>query len=269
MPRLSRIFVYPIKSCRGIEVREATVGTRGLDGDRRYMVVDGNGRFVTQRQFPQMALVETALTPDGFRVSAPGHEPLELPARIAAGADGATGCRVRVWQHTVEATLARSEINVWFSAVLGFACGLAYMADDQHRPVQNEAAGFDDEVSFADGAPLLLTSEASLADLNARLDRPVTMAHFRPNLVVAAERPFEEDDWDSVEVGDASFDVAWPSSRCIMTTIDPETGVRREDGEPMRTLKGFRQRGPKVYFGQNLLPRRLGRITSGVEVAVN
>lgn len=269
MTAVSRIFVYPIKSCAGIEIGEADVGPRGLDGDRRYMIVDAHGRFVTQRQFPQMALIEPAFVPNGFKVTAPGCEPLELPAAMTAGIGGATDCSVRIWRQAVEATLAPSDVNIWFSGVLGFACGLAFMADDQHRPVENEAAAFDDEVSFADGAPLLLISEASLADLNARLDTPVAVRNFRPNLVVTADAPFAEDRWQSITVGEVGFDVAWPCSRCIMTTVDPATGERRSDGEPMRTLRAFRQRGRNVYFGQNLLPRRLGRIEVGASVKVH
>ena len=269
MAEVSRIFVYPIKSCRGIEVEAAEVEARGLEGDRRYMLVDANGRFLTQRRYPQMAQIHVSLDADGYIVESGGRKPLKLPRSMSVDDPDAGGsCQVRIWSETVEACLADAETNIWFSELMGFACGLVHMSDDLHRPVLHEPAQFDDEVSFADGAPLLLLSEASLDDLNTRLQRPVTIRHFRPNLVVTADAAYAEDGWSRIEVGEAAFDVAWPCSRCILTTVDPETGERAEDGEPMATLKTYRQRDRSVYLGQNLLPRRLGRIARGDSVGI-
>lgn len=261
MTRVSRIFVYPIKSCRGIEVDSAELTPRGLARDRRYMLVDANGRFLTQRRHPEMALIATAFDDDGLVLSAPGRTNLRLPA----GMDSASRdvCQVRIWSDTVEATLADPEINIWFSEVLGFACGLVYLADDQHRPVTNPAAGFDDEVGFADAAPLLLISDASLAELNRRLQSPVGIERFRPNLVVTADLPHAEDAWQAITIGAARCDIAWPCSRCILTTVDPATGIRDPAGEPFATLRSYRQRDRSVYFGQNLIPRALGTISVG------
>jgi len=266
MARLTRIFVYPIKSCRGIAVDSADVGVRGLAGDRRYMLVDASGRFLTQRRHPRMALIETALADDAIEVRAPGREPLRLPPALTAA--GHDSCRVRIWNDTVEATLADAATNIWFSEFMGFACGLVYLADHQHRPVSNEAARFDDEVGFADGAPVLLISEASLEDLNRRLESPVGMERFRPNLVVSAARPHDEDGWSAITVGSARLDVAWPCSRCVLTTIDPATGERHPGNEPMTTLTAYRRRDRSVYFGQNLIPRALGTIAVGDECIV-
>ena len=142
------------------------------------------------------------------------------------------------------------------------------MAEKQHRPVPNEAAEFDDEVSFADGAPILLISTGSLADLNGRLAEPVTMTRFRPNIVVAAPTPFVEDSWRSIAVGSAEFAVAWQCSRCILTTIDPATGVKHPRGEPLETLRSYRRVGAKTMFGQNLIPRKRGAIRVGDTVRV-
>jgi uncharacterized protein YcbX len=264
--RVSRLFVYPIKSCRGIEVERVELGPRGFAADRRFMLVDANGHFLSQRRHPQMALIATAFTADGFSVSTPGQAPLALPAALDANRHAT--CTVRVWDDTVEALLAGPEINIWFSEVLGFACGLVYLAGHQHRPVSNAAAGFDDEVSFADGAPVLLISEASLDELNRRLKAPVGMERFRPNLVVTAARPHAEDDWRRLAVGGARFDVAWPCSRCVLTTVDPATGVKDPANEPMRTLLQYRRRDRSVYFGQNLIPRGLGTIAVGDACAV-
>lgn len=270
MPTVSQLFVYPIKSCGGIAVEAAPVESRGLATDRRYMVVDANGRFLTQRQHPRMALIGLSRDEDAYIVEAPGKEPLRLPISLAASVTtAASPCRVRVWRQTVEATLADENTNIWFSSYLGFACGVVYMEDHQHRPVQNEVAEFDDEVSFADGAPILLTSEASLSELNQRLEKPVTMARFRPNIVVSADTPFAEDEWRRIEIGSVRLDVGWSCSRCAMTTVDPRVGVRDRDGEPMRTLMTYRRQGPSVYFGQNLLPRKLGVIAVGDAVEVH
>jgi hypothetical protein len=261
MPRVSRIFVYPIKSCRGIEVASAELGRRGLDRDRRYMLIDSAGRFLSQRRHPRMALIATEIRDDALRVTAPGREPLLLPVALEGPAFHT--CVVRIWSDTVEATLAPAEVNIWFSELIGFACGLVYLADHQHRPVQNEAAQFDDEVGFADGAPLLLISDASLESLNGRLATPVGIERFRPNLVVTADRPHAEDGWRSIRIGAARLDVAWPCSRCVLTTVDPTTGEKDANGEPLRTLEGYRRLGGKVCFGQNLIPRELGPIRAG------
>jgi uncharacterized protein YcbX len=261
---VSEIYIYPIKSCRGIPVAEAKVEARGLVGDRRYMLVDAKGRFLTQREHPRMALIAVQATRGGYRVEAPGQLPLDIPAALESGAES----DVRVWRDTVPATLAGEEINIWFSQYLGFACGLVYQAAHQHRPVTNEAAEFDDEVSFADGAPLLLISTGSLADLNSRLAEPVTIVRFRPNLLVEAATPFVEDAWKSIAIGSAEFAVAWGCGRCIMPTIDPATGVKHPRGEPLETLRSYRRVGPKVMFGQNLIPRKHGTIRVGDTVRV-
>jgi uncharacterized protein YcbX len=261
---VSEINIYPIKSCRGFSVPQADVEARGLAGDRRYMLVDANGKFLTQREHPHMALIAVHATRDGYRVEAPGQPPLTIPRALATG----TESQVRIWRDTVPATLAGEDINIWFSQYLGFACGLVYMADDQHRPVSNEAAEFDDEVSFADGAPILLISTGSLADLNGRLVEPVTMERFRPNIVVEASAPFVEDSWRSIAIGSAELAVAWQCARCILPTIDPATGVKHPRQEPLETLRSYRRVGPKVMFGQNVIPRNRGTIRVGDTVRV-
>jgi uncharacterized protein YcbX len=261
---VSEINIYPIKSCRGFSVPQADVEARGLAGDRRYMLVDANGKFLTQREHPHMALIAVHATRGGYRVEAPGQPPLTIPRALATGAES----EVRIWRDTVPATLAGEDINIWFSQCLGFACGLVYMADNQHRPVTNEAAEFDDEVSFADGAPILLISTGSLADLNGRLDEPVKMDRFRPNIVVEAATPFVEDSWRSIAIGSAELAVAWQCARCILPTVDPATGIKHARGEPLETLRSYRRVGPKVMFGQNVIPRSRGTIHVGDTVRV-
>lgn len=265
MPRVTAINVYPIKSCGGIARQSAEVRARGLDGDRRYMLVDGDGVFLTQRRYPQLALVRVADDGDGgFRVDAPGRPTLRLPR---AWPDGPS-VEVTVWRDRVQATALPDEIGAWFAGVVGLPCRIVYMADDQHRAVPHDAAAFDDEVSFADAAPLLLASEASLADLCSRLPSPIAMRRFRPNIVVDGDAPFVEDGWRRIAVGEAELEVAWPSARCVLTTVDPDTGAMDPAGEPLRTLRSFRRGPGGVLFGQNLIPRRLGTLRVGDHVEV-
>lgn len=219
-PKVAELVIHPIKSCRGVSVRAARVGPRGLEGDRRYMLVDTDGRFLTQREHPRMALIGLALDGDAFLVTAPGREPLVVPRAL----DGALERRVRVWRSELDAAVADDDVNGWFSEYLGFACSLVYMTDGHHRAVTHPSARDGDEVGFADDSPLLLISTASLADLNTRLERPVAMRRFRPNLVVTAERPFAEDEWGRIRIGGVQLDVGWPCKRCVLTTVDPETG---------------------------------------------
>jgi uncharacterized protein len=264
MVRLTAIYTYPIKACGGIARQEASIEARGLSGDRRYMLVDGNGRFISQREQPRLALIGVAERGDGYVVEAPGCPPLELPRVL----ESRRNVEVAIWRDRVGARLADTAVNRWFGGFLGIDCSLVYMSDTDHRPVANPAAASGDEVSFADGSPLLLISEASLAALNARLAKPVPMRRFRPNLVVTAEREFAEDDWRRIAIGSAELAVGWPCPRCIVTTVDPETGIKDADGEPLETLKTFRRIGRGVMFGQNLLPRKPGSIRIGDDVRI-
>ncbi|MBN1237649.1 MAG: MOSC domain-containing protein [Gammaproteobacteria bacterium] len=265
MPQVTEINVYPIKSCGRIAKDTAAVGPRGLDGDRRYMLVDENGRFVTQRQHPRMALIRvTELEADGYRIEAPGRPPLALPRSRDSGEEVV----VTLWRSRVEATLVDDESSRWFAEFLGLPCRLVYMAEHQHRAVPNAAAQFDDEVGFADAAPLLLISQASLEDLNSRLPAPVSMRRFRPSLVVSAERPFAEDSWRRLRIGDVELEIGWSCARCVLTTVDPDTGVKDPGGEPLKTLRSFRKTDGGVMFGQNVIPRSFGRIRVGDRVEV-
>lgn len=264
MPQISALYVYPIKSCRGVPVERATVRVRGLEHDRRYMLVDERGRFLSQRVYPGMASIGVELGADGYRVTAPNQTPLELPHALPVERES----EVRIWRDTIVAGLADASINHWFSSALGINCGLVYMGEQHHRAVPNDAAAFDDEVSFADAAPLLMISDASLADLNSRLERPVSMRRFRPNLVVTGTDPYAEDGWRRVESDAVELEVGWSCARCVLTTVDPDTGAKDPSGEPLETLRSYRRVGTGVMFGQNLLPRRLGELRVGAELRI-
>lgn len=254
---LSSIHVYPIKGARGTTLQSAVVGDRGFVDDRRYMVVDEDGVFISQREVAKLALVVPEVIEGGLEVDAPDMPTL----RVGRGGDRRS---VTVWSSQVEAVdVGASE---WFSGFLGRPCALVYMPEGSRRPVK-EKYGFPEAiVSFADGFPFLLANEASLADLNARLESPVPMDRFRPNLVVSGAEPWAEDHWDEITIGTIAFSVPKPCDRCVVTTIDQKTAVAGK--EPLRTLATFRQRDGNVWFGENLVHHGLGTLTVGDIVTV-
>lgn len=263
---LQAVYRYPVKSMRGQEFDSLDVDARGLVLDRRWMVVDANGRFLTQRQQSRMALIDVqAGDPSELELSAPGMPPLQL-SRSQADGPAADRIDVQVWGDHVSAQPVSGEADAWLSDFLDQACRLVHLPVDVRRPVDPQFAGPDDQVGFADGFPFLLISQASLDDLNARLDLPVPMLRFRPNLVVAGCQPYAEDGWRHIRIGDMRFRVAKPCSRCIIPTIDADTGERGR--EPLQTLMTYRRRDNKVYFGQNLVHEGSGRLEVGMPVEV-
>ncbi len=264
MPLISQIYLFPIKSCSGCRVDSADLETRGFAGDRRYMLVDERGLFLSQRNHPRMALIRVKLTDGGYAVSSAGHATWRLPVATGSGDTR----RVTVWRDEVDATVANAETNRWFSSVLGMPCQLVYMNNPHGRSVKSGYGRETDDLSFADGAPVLLISTESLDALNHRLDEPVEMLRFRPNLVVQAGAAFAEDSWRRIATGTASFDVEWPCTRCAVPTIDPATGEKDAGGEPLRTLNAFRKTAAGTTFGQNLIPRRLGRVRVGDSIEI-
>jgi uncharacterized protein YcbX len=243
---ISALYVYPIKACRGVRVDEWPVVERGFEADRRWMIVDAAGTFVTQREVARLALVTTAFDGASLRVTAPGLAPLLLPRAYEVEATRA----VRVWGDELLGCV-HAEGSAWFSEYLGAPHELVYMPDAQRRPVNPARARAGDIVSFADGYPFLLISEASLADLNRRLPQPVTMERFRPNIVVDGTTPFAEDDFAELRMGGISFRGVKRCDRCSVTTVDLETG--KAGREPLRTLATFRLQDSKVWFGMNLI----------------
>jgi uncharacterized protein len=258
--------IYPLKSARGLELDSAEVQPRGLVNDRRWMVVDTQGRFVSARKIPSMVLIDAAVdVDDGTLVlSAPGHESL----RIAVPDAALPKIGVEVWQSPCPARAADAAANAWITKVLGGDYRLVHMADDCLRPVSEAWSRDGDIVSFADGFPLLLIGTASLADLNHRLSQPVTMTNFRPNVIVHTDVPFVEDQWKRIRIGAVEFDVCKPCTRCILTTVDPITGIKDVAGEPLATLKTFRRFDIGVTFGQNLIPRGTGVLHAGDQITV-
>ncbi|MGD9587979.1 MAG: MOSC domain-containing protein [Pyrinomonadaceae bacterium] len=262
--KLSEINIYPVKSLKGISLSESPVETRGLRYDRRWMLVDGDGQFMTQRDFPKMALIKTSVNGDGLVVRFDGRE-LAVPEEAEKGP-----VEVGIWEGPVAAGMFSDKVNRWFSDVLDVDCRLVTMPETTRRrlPAEFAVRPGEDHVSFADGYPLLLIGEGSLAELNKRLDEPVPMNRFRPNLVVSGSEAFAEDTWKKIRVGETIFHLVRPCARCVLTTVDQATGIK--DGkEPLKTLASFRTFDNKVLFGENLIaenPGGLVRLGDEVEV---
>lgn len=253
------LFVYPVKACRGVRLSRASIVARGFEHDRRYMVVDAHGRFVTQRQRRELALVTVSFTSEGFELSAEGQPALKIPKRLEAG----ERLGVKVWDHE-GVGLRHPAGSAWFSAYLGGEHSLVYMPEDHERPVNPTRAQPGDIVSFADAYPFLLTSQASLDELNRRLPAPIEMTRFRPNIVIDGDAPFVEDSFLRVRIGDVTFRGPKGCDRCVVTTIDPTTG--ESSPEPLKTLATFRKWDQKVWFGMNLIHDGPGELAVGAPV---
>jgi len=249
---LKQIFIYPVKSLSGIALPTANITAFGLENDRRWMIVDCEGRFISQRLHPQLSMITTAIVADTIVLTAPDGTYTRLPLSISDGPAVTT----RVWRDAVEALVMTQAQNDWISRYLGCDCRFVYMPEHSIRQVdQQYASSARDQVSFADGFPFLLISQASLDDLNDRLrlkhKEPVPIQRFRPNLLVQGCSPYAEDDWQAFRIGENLFHGVKPCSRCIMTTVDPATGMK--GSEPLNTLLEYRKRENQAYFGQNVI----------------
>jgi uncharacterized protein YcbX len=255
---VSELNFYPVKGCRGASLLEAEVGARGIVGDRSFMLVDDDGCFITQRSHPRMALIEPRIAGSELSLAAPGCDILSIPV-LARGERRL----VTVWRDSCTAIDQGDAAAEWASSFLGTCCRLVRMADDFVRLVDRDYAVSDgDQVGFADGYPFLLTTEESLADLNARMAAPLPMNRFRPSIVISGAEPFAEDCWRRIRIGAIIFAVVKPCARCVVTTTDQSTAER--GGEPLRTLATYRKvQGRGVMFGQNLIHESTGVIRVG------
>jgi uncharacterized protein YcbX len=261
---LSAIHIYPIKSLKGIALDEARVDERGLQHDRRWMLVNEENEFLTQREHPRMATISVRLEAEGLRLSAAGMQDLLVPFSM----ENPLRVQVRIWRSVCEAWVAAQPLNEWFSQFLQAPCKLVYMPDETRRAVNQLYAVNHDVVSFADGYPFKLIGEATLADLNGRLEKQVPMNRFRPNFVLSGSGAFAEDDWKRIHIGDTLFHLVKACERCQITTIDQDEGVRMGQ-EPLRTLAKYRVVDDKVLFGQYMIADNHGqrlRVGDRVEV---
>jgi uncharacterized protein len=268
---LSEIYIYPVKSLGGISLQSATAERRGLQHDRRWMLTDEQGRFLTQREIPHMALLGTAIEPPHlvvFEKKNPASRvlvPLPTVGRNSSS-DHADlpQMMVEIWGDRCAAQQLPPEISDWFSDILGKKMRLVRMPDTTRRPADAQYAPPGHVVSFADGFPFLLIGQASLDDLNSRLAQPLPMNRFRPNFVFTGGQPFEEDGWSDFRIGEVPFRGVKPCARCPIPTTDQDTAARA--AEPLKTLATYRQSGHKILFGQNVL--WMGEEGEAVEVKV-
>jgi uncharacterized protein len=255
-----RALRLPDQLLRRDPLQSADLSATGLRHDRSWMLVDETGEFMSQRAHPRMALISIRFSAEHLIVSAPGMEELEIPLYPQAE----SSIDVRVWGDTNRGELVTEEANRWFTEFLKFPCRLVHKPEDDPRLVDSSFAESGDQVGFADGFAFLLISEASLEDLNMRLEDPLPMNRFRPNFVVRGCGPYAEDGWSRLRIGSVPFRVAEPCPRCAITTVDQETGTRGK--EPLRTLATYRKFEGEVFFGRNLIHDTLGTVSVGASV---
>ena len=275
---VSELNVYPIKSCQGVKLQQAEVTPKGFLWDREMMVITRRGKFLTQRQFPQLAKAQVALQGDRISLST---EDNSLPTLTFTPSLTGTEIPVEIWRDDTIAIDQGDEVAAWFHRLLELdqdkECRLVRQSPKYIRKIRHKLY-FDEAkpVSFADGYPFLLTATASLADLNRRIAETyeeaapiIPMNHFRPNIVVQTENAFEEDNWKVIQLGNIKFAVVKPCSRCIITTIDQKTGRKDPLKEPLRTLGSFRQFGDQgVMFGENMVPYNGGMLKVGDKLEI-
>ena len=261
--RLTGLFVYPIKSCAPITPKSAEVERRGLKHDRRFMLVDEHGLFVTGRQFGMLVRITANPGPHGLHISAPGMETLTVH-----NPRGEARRRASLWGQALSVLDAGDQAADWFSTYCGRSLRLVHADAAMQRPVDPAYGQSDDAVAFPDGYPVLLISQQAIEQLSERVGRPIEMGRFRPNLVVSGVLAHAEDAWKRVRIGPVLFDVVKACVRCMFTTVDPVSGERSADGEPLKTLKVYRHNGQGITFGQNLIPRSKGSVHLGDSVEV-
>ncbi len=260
---ISELYTYPVKSLAGISLENAEIERTGIRHDRQWMVVERDGTFMTQREFPQMALIETGIVDGRLQLSTFGMESVTVEP-----VDG-SGERVQtdVWGTGINAIRCQGPANEWLSDAIGTACGLVTFPRHEPRQCDPEHASPGDSTFFADGYPVLVVSQESLDDLNSRLAEPVGMDRFRPNLVVRGTTSFAEDDWKNIEINSIGIRMAKPCDRCSVPTVDPQRGMLAGP-EPIATLSTYRERDGMVYFGINAIPETSGTIRVGDPVKI-
>jgi uncharacterized protein YcbX len=261
---LTQINIYPIKSLGGISLQSAKVEERGLQYDRRWMLVDEQNNFITQRLHPTMSLLKVEINNDLLTIN---HKQNKLsPLTIHPLSYDDEEINVKIWKDNVTALKYSHDANDWFTEAIGFKCSLVYMPDSTKRKVDPKFAN-NKLVGFADGYPFLIIGEESLNDLNKRLEEAVPMNRFRTNFVFSGGKPFDEDNWKTIKIGDLVFHSVKQCPRCVITTIDQNTGLKSKD--PLKTLAEFRQKDNKVMFGMNLVADGTGMVSVGDEIKIN
>lgn len=261
---LTEINIYPIKSLGGISLKQAELEEKGLQYDRRWMLVDAEGTFITQRKHFELALLQVSIADGKITVA---HK-INTAQRISFALDEDTDeyIPVSIWNDTAKGLEVNTNVSDWFSDFLKFKVKLVKMPLEEKRLIDPEYAKNQEIVSFSDGYPCLVIGQSSLNGLNEKLSDPVLMDRFRPNFVFSGGEPHIEDSFDTFYIGDIHFSAVKPCARCVLITIDQQTGEKGQ--EPLRTLATYRTAGKKIMFGQNLIPQNLGTLQVGDELRV-
>ena len=261
---LSDIYIYPVKALPGIRLREWMVEERGFRFDRRWMLVDETNMFMTQRFFPQMVFIKVELKANEICFSNIKSDLKSLS--IPLSEYPMDEVNVQIWDDECTAMVYGDEINDWFSKAINYRCKLVYMPESALRRTSTEYYAESKKVSFADGYPYLIIGQESLNYLNSKLKKPVSMEQFRPNLVFEGGKQHAEDSWNEIIVGNIKFAVIKPCARCVVTTINLETG--KKEKEPLSTLNTYRNVGNKIMFGQNIIALDSGTIKTGDRIKI-
>lgn len=262
--QITDLIIYPIKSLGGIHLKEAVVEAMGLQHDRRWMLVDENNRFISQREVPQMCLLKLQMRETGFFIYHQHNTSQHLFLPFDSNSQQVV--QVKVWDHELQAVFVGEDYDDWFSHQLGVKCRLVKAENFTHRKVNPVYALNGEQTVFADGYPVLVIGEESLADLNQRLDSPVPMDRFRPNLVFSGGQAFDEDHWSEIQTTDVVLKPVKPCDRCTVTTINQHTAVGGK--EPLKTLTTYRTKDNKVLFGQNALVLQPGILKIGEQLVI-
>lgn len=258
---LTEIIIYPIKSLGGISLNSSFAGKRGLQYDRRYLLVDEKGMFITQRDLAQLALLKLSFTETGFNVlNSSDNSFITIPFESNSG----TKIRVQIWDDLCTALVVDKKLDEWFSEILKIKCSLVYMPDDEERVVEKTYETTEHIVSFADAYPYLIIGRSSLDDLNKRLEQPVPMNRFRPNFVFTGGNPYDEDAWKYFKIANVHLKAVKPCARCVITTTDQQTAER--SNEPLKTLSKYRKFNGKVMFGMNVICNQEGIVSIGDKI---
>ncbi len=258
---LSEINIYPVKSLAGIQVNSWEVNQKGLLYDRHWMIIDRNNRFLSQRQLPRMCLIQTTLGKTRLTLSTSSEDRISIPL----ASDSEQRIETTIWKDQCTAQHVSKEVDQWLSDFLHYDCRLVCQTE-QHRRVDPNYAAPEDQVSFTDGFPFLIISESSLAALNQQLPHKIPMSSFRPNLVIAGCDSYAEDYWRKISIGEINFRLPKPCSRCLITTIDTQTAQTSK--EPLKTLNKLRKWNREVFFGQNALHDKTGKLAIGDPVTI-
>lgn len=262
--KVSQLFYYPVKSLKGRSVERVQLDAFGPKWDRRFMLVDDTGRFITQRQCPKMNQIGAQVKDDQLQVSFEGLQKIVDLNDITSMTEFR---EVRVWDDTVNARMILTDMNAWLSRILERSVNLCFMDNTTHRQVDLDFAKVGDQTSFADGFPLLIVSEASIAFLSEKLQRDIHVERFRPNIVVSGCEAFAEDQWKTITINDIQFDIVKPCSRCVIPTLDLTNSEKQPD--VMQVMLKYRKQGKHVMVGQNAIHSSQGWLTLGDEIMVN